>query len=153
MIWITVTLGGEFWMELPTTTWGEEGHDRFQKHWPRLWCYWTLTPQINEYWHSRPTRNVKSLDSRNELSEFSETCTCMHLSWGTLLKFQDWNILGVISWESKGPPPPMPSYFEEIASLMRRFLRDNDGFHNPLIRRCISWGRGVGGWNWRGWDP
>lgn len=105
-------------------------------------------------WHSRLTRNVKSLDLRNELSEFSETCTCcMHLSWGILLKFQDWNILGVISWESKGPTPPMPSYFEEIASLMRRFLRDDDGLHNPLIRRCISWGRGVGGWNWRGWDP
>ena len=45
------------------------------------------------------------VEKKNELWNLG---TCMHLLWGTLLKFQDWNILGVISWESKGPTPPPP---------------------------------------------
>ena len=69
-------------------------------------------------------------------------CTCRgEFSWN----FKIGTSWGWYPGNLRTPTPQMPSYFEERASLMRRFLRDNDGLHNPLIRRCISWGRGVRG--------
>ncbi len=77
-----------------------------------------------------------------KLSESSEMGTSMHLLWGTLLKFQDWNILGVISWESKGPTPPPP-----IATLFGGNRRPGGwdrgpNFHGPmgLAPGGIVWG-------------
>ena len=42
----------------------------------------------------------------NTKAESSEMGTCMHLLRGSLLRFQDRNILGVISGEFKGTHPP-----------------------------------------------